>query len=123
MITIVQIEHIDAVNNLDSILAVPGLTAVLVGSNDLSGSMGLMGQPRHPEVLKAIDTVIARSRKAGIFVGIAIGEDPVILNEWIDKGMQWFSMGNDFTLLLRAASQVAGAVREHAQKTARTAQR
>src|SRR5439155_26617319 len=53
VIVIIQIEHIHGVNNLDEILAVPGLTGILVGSNDLSGSMGHMGEPRHPDVLRA----------------------------------------------------------------------
>ncbi|MCC7449207.1 MAG: hypothetical protein IT324_17440 [Anaerolineae bacterium] len=119
IITVVQIEHIDAVNNIDEILAVPGLMGLLVGANDLSGSMGLMGQPRHPDVLNAIDTVIAKSRKAGVFIGIGIGDDPDILREWVDRGMQWISMGNDYSLMLRAADQVSGLVRAHAkQKTA-----
>ena len=48
-IVIVQIEHIEAVRNLDEILAVPGLTSIVIGPNDLSGSMDLMGRPRHPE--------------------------------------------------------------------------
>ena len=54
MITVVQIELADAVKNIEGIVGVPGLSGVLIGSNDLSGSMGYMGQPRHPEVLAAI---------------------------------------------------------------------
>jgi 2-keto-3-deoxy-L-rhamnonate aldolase RhmA len=119
MITIVQIEHSDAVNNLDEILAVPGLTGIVIGSNDLSGSMGHMGEPRHPEVLRAIETVIAKTRQTDRFVGIAIGDDPTLLNEWVDKGAQWLSMGNDFSLMLRAAGQVAGLIREHARSAIR----
>jgi 2-dehydro-3-deoxyglucarate aldolase/4-hydroxy-2-oxoheptanedioate aldolase len=112
IITIVQIEHIDAVNHLDEILAVPGLTGIVVGSNDLAGSMGQMGEPRHPDVRHAIETVIAKARRTEVFVGIAIGDDPDTLIEWVDKGMQWLVMGTDFTLLLRAADQIAGQVRE-----------
>ncbi len=115
VIVIVQIEHVDAVRNLDEILAVPGLTSVVVGSNDLSASMGLTGQPRHPEVLAAIDTVIAKSRKTGVFVGISIGDDPEHLTGWFDKGMQWLAMGCDFSLLLRGADYVTQRVRTHAE--------
>lgn len=115
IITIIQVEHIDAVNNLDEILAVPGLTSILIGSNDLSGSMGYMGQPRHPEVLKAIDTVIEKTRKTDVFVGIAIGEDPEPLKGWMDKGVQWLNVGNDYSLMLRAANDVAGQLRDYAQ--------
>src|SRR5262245_666797 len=119
MITIVQIEHIDAVNNIESILAVPGLTSILIGSNDLSGSMGHMGEPRHPEVLRAIDTVIERARKAQVFVGIAIADDAKLLSEWADKGVQWLIMGNDYSLMLWAASQVGGEIRDHLRSRSR----
>ena len=123
MIVIVQIEHIDAVHNLDEILAVPGLTGIVVGPNDLSGSMGHMGEPRHPAVLQAIDTVIAKARQSGVFVGIAVGDDPDVLIEWLDKGMQWVLMGCDFTLLLRAATQVCHQVRAHHEKNLSTLKR
>lgn len=121
ILVIVQVEHIDAVRNIDEILAVPGLTSIVFGPNDLSGSMGLMGQPRHPEVLAAIETVIARARKAGVFVGIGIGDDPEPLMEWADKGVQWLTMGGDYSLMLRAAGQVATRVREHVRSRGKEA--
>lgn len=112
VITVVQVEHIEAVRNLDEILTVPGLTSIVIGPNDLSGSMGLMGQPRHPDVIGAIETVVTKTRQAGLFVGIGIGDDPDVLTEWAGKGVQWLSMSNDVGLLLRAARQVTGQVRE-----------
>src|SRR5690242_2019818 len=45
ILIILQIEHIDAVNHIDEILQVPGITSLVIGSNDLSGSMNLLGQP------------------------------------------------------------------------------
>jgi 2-keto-3-deoxy-L-rhamnonate aldolase RhmA len=120
MITIVQVEHIDAVRNLDEILAVPGLSGIVIGSNDLSGSMGHMGEPRHPEVLEAVETVIAKTRKTDRFVGIAIGEDPDLLASWVEKGAQWLSMGNDYSLMLWGARQVAGRLRERVRSATRS---
>jgi 2-dehydro-3-deoxyglucarate aldolase/4-hydroxy-2-oxoheptanedioate aldolase len=114
MITIVQIEHIDAVNNLDEILAVPGLTSIVVGSNDLSGSMGHMGEPRHPDVLAAIDTIFAKANKVNMPVGMAVGDDLDVLTGWVDKGAAWLAMGADFMMLVRAATELIGRVRDHA---------
>ena len=111
IIVIVQIEHIDAVNDLEEILAVPGLTGIVVGSNDLSASMGLLGQPRHPDVLKAIDTVIAKAKNSDVFAGMSIGHDPDIVVEWFNKGIQWVSAGEDISLMMDAAEQSAGAIR------------
>ena len=115
MIIFVQIEEIEAVNNLDEILAVPGLTGILIGANDLSGSMGLMGQPRHPDVIRTAEKVIARTRQAGLIAGMAVGNDPALLKEWMDKGAQWLAIGDDYGLMIKATSQVVDVVRDYAQ--------
>ena len=112
VLPVVQVEHIDAVENIDEILAVPGLASIAFGPNDLAGSMGLTGQPRHPDVLRAIDSVIAHSRRANVPVGVSVGEDPEVLADWVARGINWLAMGGDLSLMLRAASQAAGRVRE-----------
>ena len=115
VIPIVQIEHIEAVNNLDEILAVPGLGAAMIGPNDLSGSMGLMGQTRHPDVVSTIETIVLKCLEAGIPVGIGLADNPDLLIEWIDKGMQWLIMGVDWLLLMSSAESVSTRIREHIQ--------
>jgi 2-keto-3-deoxy-L-rhamnonate aldolase RhmA len=113
MITVVQVEHIEAVHQIDEIARVPGLTGLLVGPNDLSGSMGHMGEPRHPDVLNAIQKVIDAAHKAKVPVGIAIGDDVAMLSEWIDKGMQWITGGGDTSLMLHAADDLTRQLRAH----------
>jgi 2-keto-3-deoxy-L-rhamnonate aldolase RhmA len=113
IITIVQIEQVEALENIDAILAVPGLTSIVVGPNDLANSLGFVGQPRHPEVIRAIDMVIARAKAAKKPMGIAVGDDPDALVEWADKGVNWLAIAADFVLLVRSASQLAGRVRDH----------
>ena len=113
IITIVQIEQAEALENLDEILAVPGLTSIVVGPNDLAASLGYIGQPRHPQNLAAIDRVIARARAARVPMGIAVGDDPDLLVEWADKGVNWIAMAADYGLLVRAATQLSTRVREH----------
>jgi len=115
IITIVQIEHEDAVRNIQDILEVPGLTSIVFGPQDLSASMGYRGQTRHPKVLQAIETVIEKARKANVPTGISVGDDPDILCQWVDMGIQWLSMSGDIGLLMRAAGEVAGKVRQHLQ--------
>jgi 2-keto-3-deoxy-L-rhamnonate aldolase RhmA len=46
-------------------------------------------------------------------MGIAVGDDPEILVEWVDKGVRWLAMAADFALLIRSASQLAKRLREH----------
>jgi 2-keto-3-deoxy-L-rhamnonate aldolase RhmA len=109
----VQIEQREALDNLDGILAVPGLTSIVVGPNDLAASLGYTGQPNHPEVIQAIDTVIAKSRAAKVPMGIAVGDNKEALTEWVDKGVSWLSIAADFMLLIHAASHLAGHLRNH----------
>jgi 2-keto-3-deoxy-L-rhamnonate aldolase RhmA len=113
VIIIVQIEHVDAVRNIDEILSVPGLTTVVIGPNDLAGSLGHIGEPRHPDVLEAIDGVLKAGRRASIPVGLAVGTDPAILRAWVDDGAAWLAIGADFSLLLHATTYLAALVREH----------
>lgn len=61
---IMQIEHIEAVNNLEAILEVDGVDAIVVGSNDLSGSIGLLGQTDPPEVRKLMDMIGEKASKS-----------------------------------------------------------
>jgi 2-keto-3-deoxy-L-rhamnonate aldolase RhmA len=51
---IMQIEHKDAIANLDSILNVPDVDGLFIGPLDLSGSMGITGQMDHPDMVAAL---------------------------------------------------------------------
>jgi len=84
---LVQIEHVDAVRNMDDLLHVPGLDGVCVGPNDLSGSMNKLGQIDHPEVVAAIDEVLQKTSRTDVFAGISVGYDSVSFAAWIEKGV------------------------------------
>ena len=67
-----MIETVQAVGNLDEILAVPGIDAVYVGPADLSITLGL-GPGNHDEseiFTDALDTISAACAKAGVVAGI-----------------------------------------------------
>jgi 2-keto-3-deoxy-L-rhamnonate aldolase RhmA len=66
---IVMLESTTAVANLDEILAVEGITAFFIARVDLSKSMGLGGDKRHPEVVATVRRSIARIRAAGRHAG------------------------------------------------------
>src|SRR5690606_5677676 len=55
---IVQVEHAKAVADIEGIVRVPGVDAVLLGPYDLSASLGKMGRVDDPEVVAAIARVI-----------------------------------------------------------------
>jgi 2-keto-3-deoxy-L-rhamnonate aldolase RhmA len=104
LIVIAQIEHIDAVHNIDQILKVPGLSGIVMGPYDLSGTMGHMGEPNHPAVRQAIDAVISKARKTDLFVGMGVA-DPEGAKEWVNKGVNWLTLSNDFLLLVKIVSE------------------
>jgi 2-keto-3-deoxy-L-rhamnonate aldolase RhmA len=87
---------------------------LVIGPNDLAASLGHPGEARHPDVVRAIDTVLAKAGRAGIPAGLAAGGEPEVFLEWIRKGARWLSIGSDFWLLVRAISQLTDAVRDRA---------
>ena len=99
-LVIVQIEHIDAVNCLDSILAVEGVDAYFVGPYDLSGSLGLPGQFDHPEFLETMDRILEIGKKCGVPGGVHIVEpDAQKLEQSIKNGNQFIAYGVDTRML------------------------
>lgn len=87
-VVIVQIEHIDAVKQIDEIFCVPGIDAYMIGPYDLSGSLNKSGQFEDPEVKNAIDLII----QAGIKHKIPAGFHSVSsnLNEAYKRRQQGF---------------------------------
>lgn len=108
----VQIEHVDAVESIDAIVHTPRLDGVIIGSNDLSGSMGLLGQPRHPRVLAAIDTVMAAGKAAGLPVGIAGPHEPEAAMRWLRAGMQFTTLGSAAGMLSDTSDAALRGVRQ-----------
>ena len=116
VIVFVQIEHIDAVNNIEDILQVPGLDGVFIGSNDLSGSLGLLGQPAHPRVIETIETVVARAHEAGVPMGMAGPLTAEGAFHWISRGVQFITIGSDTGFLLDAADRAVAEIRKRLQE-------
>jgi 4-hydroxy-2-oxoheptanedioate aldolase len=61
----VQIEHAEAVANIDDLLGVEGIDVYFIGPSDLSQSMGHPGDPKAAPVAAAIESTLARIRAAG----------------------------------------------------------
>lgn len=61
----VQVEELEAVDNLDDILSVEGIDAIFIGPVDLSQSMGLTGQFNHPDFQRTVENIISRATTAG----------------------------------------------------------
>jgi 2-keto-3-deoxy-L-rhamnonate aldolase RhmA len=102
---VVQAEHIDAVENIEVIVSVPGIDGVLVGPYDLSACLGRLGQVEHPDVTAAIDHVTRACHGAGVGLGI-FGVSPDAVRPYIQKGYTLIAVGGDTVMLGRAAKNV-----------------
>lgn len=54
---IIQVEHIDAIDNLEEILSFKGLDGFIVGPYDLSGSMGIPGDFNNPNFQAKLEKI------------------------------------------------------------------
>ncbi len=94
----VMIEHVDAMPQLDEILAVDGLDWVMFGAADYSMSIGLGGPQRYnDEVLKATDRVINAAAKAG--VPLALPCEIENAERYHKMGVQMFEILSDLMTL------------------------
>jgi 2-keto-3-deoxy-L-rhamnonate aldolase RhmA len=108
---ILQIEHIDAVKDIDQILKVPGIECLFVGPYDLSGSMGKIGQINAPDVQEAIAVVKQRADRAHIPLGI-FGVTPQAVKPYIEIGYKLIAVSSDAALLGGAAENMIASLKE-----------
>ena len=107
----VMIETAEAVDAIADIVAVPGLDSIVIGPNDLSGSLGVLGDVEHPRVVAAMEEVIAEARAAGVHVGAGMGLDPDYAVTLALRGVQWLQFGVDVMFLIEGMDRLTAAVR------------
>lgn len=98
----VQIEHKKGVDNIQEIVQVPGLDAVLIGPYDLSGSYGKLGQICDPEVIEAIQKILNTCKRYGKPAGI-FAKQTQDAQRYLDLGFQLAATGIDVHSLWTSA--------------------
>ena len=107
---VVQAEHKDAVENIEAIVTVEGVDAVLLGPYDLSASLGKMGQIDAPEVIEAIEHITETCLKANMPLGY-FGITPEVVEPYIKRGYTLIVSGVDTLLLGTAAKRLLAKLR------------
>lgn len=93
---IVQIEHINAIKELDDILQTEGVDGTFIGPYDLSGSMGKPGQWDEPDVKEALLVYETTVRKYDKWIGFhVIQPDYNLVNEKISLGYNFIAFSLD----------------------------
>jgi 2-keto-3-deoxy-L-rhamnonate aldolase RhmA len=97
---IVQIEHINAIKELDKIIQTDGVDGTFIGPYDLSGSLGKPGQWDEPDVKEAIKTYEEISSKYDKLRGFhVVPPDYSLVEEKIQKGYNFIAFGFDAIFL------------------------
>ena len=103
---IAMLETVEALEAIDDLAATPGLDMLLIGGNDLTSELGVPGDYGHPTARDAYRRVIQACRRHGCYAGVAgIGGQPELLQELVDEGVRFISVGTDLNLLMKAATE------------------
>jgi 2-dehydro-3-deoxyglucarate aldolase/4-hydroxy-2-oxoheptanedioate aldolase len=90
----IQIEHADAVEDVERIAALKGVDVLFVGPADLSQSMGLPGEWEHPRLWQALERVARAAHDHGIHWAI-LPLSPAYAKRCVDLGCRMLSVGLD----------------------------
>ncbi len=99
---LIQIESPEGVENVEDLLGVDGIDGAIIGPNDLTMSMGILGQRTHPEYIAAVNRVIQVANKKKKFSGIHLSSADEV-KEMILRGMQMNLWSSDVGMLMSAA--------------------
>jgi 4-hydroxy-2-oxoheptanedioate aldolase len=100
MICMITIEHIEAVNRIDEIMATPGIDVAVIGPGDLATSINKRGQMDDPELLELIARAEAGILKSGVPIG-GVARTAEQANRLIDRGYRAIALGFDWSLFQR----------------------
>lgn len=110
---IMQIEHKDAIPNLDAILRVKGVDGLFIGPYDLSGSMGIPGKLDHPGMLAALENFRNACNRHGKTAGMHIVHpNPENIAKSKQEGYTLIALGADVIFLRGKADESLRLARE-----------
>ena len=106
-VVIPLIESPAGVENFDSILAVPGISAVFLGPIDLSVALGLNGNVGDPVVKDMLLSCVDKAHAVGVPVG-ALSMDSGFIRELFSHGLNFLAYGIDTILMYNHCRSIVG---------------
>lgn len=107
---VLQAETRGAINNIDDIIALEHVDAILIGPYDLSANLGHTGELEHPEVVDAISKVEYACKEKNVQLGY-FGVNAQAVRPYIDRGFTLITAGVDSLFLLNSAQELIQALR------------
>ena len=111
-LVVCMIETKEGLANVEKIAAVEGVDVLHVGCNDLLTAMGKPGKFGDPEVVAAVERVIAAAAAHGKFAGIGGERDQERQLAFIRKGVRFVTTQTDIGFLMAAAGQRTEQIRK-----------
>ena len=100
MCRFIQIEHVDAVKNLDEIMKNEFIDGYIIGANDLSGSINELCNVFGENTTALITETIQKLKANGKYVGLSTGDmAESTFQHWYDMGVDMLSAAADFDFL------------------------
>ena len=90
---ILQMESLEAWENIDEILKNPNFEVILVGPSDLSASLGVPGQTHHPKVENIMVDLAAKMKGTNKALATTFGEVEHC-KRWISEGYRMMNIGS-----------------------------
>lgn len=112
ILVVAMIETPRAVANAEAIAAVPGVDVLLIGTSDLTATMGIAGQIGHPEVRAAYAKVGAACAKHGKVMGMGGVYDETVAPDYIALGARFVLGGSDHAFVMTGAAARAKFLRD-----------
>lgn len=109
---ILQIEHIEAVNNLKEIIKIEGIDTIVVGPNDLAASVGLLGKTRHKDVTKLMDRIAEICNEANFPFGISMGANMEDIVDWLNRKASWIVLEKDVSFLYQGGKNILNLIKD-----------
>ena len=107
---VIELESPQAIEQLASIAAVPGVDALFVGPADLAAAMGHAGEPMHADVMTCMAGAARSARAMGISVG-TMGANAEAATRYRAMGFDFIALSSDLGLLMRGAQLAVQALR------------
>jgi 2-keto-3-deoxy-L-rhamnonate aldolase RhmA len=111
VIVVLQIETVRAVEMREELLAVPGVDVVMIGPADLSISLGVPGEFQHPKLIDTVESIKETCIRRGVAPGIH-NRSLALAKFWRDRGMRFIGCGNETSMLLEKASEIASGLKQ-----------
>lgn len=111
---IIQIETIEAVENIDDLVSFEEVDGVMIGPYDISGSLGVPGQLDHPKVKEASNAVIQASKKYGKACGTQHNSpNNNSIEEAFESGFTFVVLASDLFILWKWSEEISGIIENY----------